>query len=235
MTITMTMTRSWPRGDHEMTTIVSHHGYMVIMTMKWSWHNHGCETTVTLRWLWDDHDHKVMVMTITVGNKPYRIRTFPTFVQSCSFLLTKRHSGKGSAVGWWPEWVGGCLICEAGIGWGDAWTPHDQRADWVKGHINSNTAVAGRQCVLSLVKFGASFEYKKAQLVTIKKTSLEQARCVLVPQCYAWPWDDYDDFGHELTMRWSWDDHDHVRTMTVTMSMIWSWPWEDCDHRMTMT
>lgn len=84
------------------------------------------------------------------------------------------------------EWVGGHLVCEAVMGWGDAWTPHDQRADWVKGHVNSDTAVTGSQCVLVSVKFGLCFEYKKAQLVTINDLWSKQARpCVFVPHCFA--------------------------------------------------
>uniref|UniRef100_A0A8C0ZAY4 Ig-like domain-containing protein n=1 Tax=Cyanistes caeruleus TaxID=156563 RepID=A0A8C0ZAY4_CYACU len=69
-----------------------------------------------------------------------------------SLLFPKKHSGKGSAAGQMVrEWAGGHLMGEAVIVWGDAWPPHNQRADWVKGHINSNTAVAGSQCVLGLV------------------------------------------------------------------------------------
>lgn len=46
------------------------------------------------------------------------------------------------------------LGCEEVTGWGELWTPNDQRADWVKGHANSDTAVTESQCELMSVKFG---------------------------------------------------------------------------------
>lgn len=76
----------------------------------------------------------------------------------CLLLFTKKHSGKGSAAGWMAgEWVDGRLVHEAVIGRGNSWTPHDERADWVKKCVNRDIAVVGSQCVLILVKFQLSF------------------------------------------------------------------------------
>lgn len=64
------------------------------------------------------------------------------------------HSDKGSPVGQLAaEWVDGHLVHEAVIGSGGAWTPHDQRADWVKERVSSDTAEASSQCVFFWVKF----------------------------------------------------------------------------------
>lgn len=64
------------------------------------------------------------------------------------------------------------LVCEAVIGWGDASIPCDQRVDWGKGHVNRDTTVAGRQCVLLLVKFRT----QKGLVCYNKRSPSEQAR-----------------------------------------------------------
>lgn len=55
------------------------------------------------------------------------------------------------------EWVDGCFVCEAVVGWEDVWTPHAQRADWVKGHVDSDTTVAADNPCLFWVKFRLRF------------------------------------------------------------------------------
>lgn len=67
--------------------------------------------------------------------------------KSRSLQLNRKNSGKFQLTARYkPDPVTRVLATsQAVIGWGGAGTPHDQRADWLKGHVNSDTVLAGSQ------------------------------------------------------------------------------------------
>lgn len=84
------------------------------------------------------------------------------------------HIGRG-----WVAWLAcGHLVQGAVTGWGHAWTPGDQKADWVK-RMCEQRHPSGRQPMCAC--FGLSMEHKKAWFVAINDLQRKRSLCLFSP------------------------------------------------------